>query len=361
MTGSPTRLSVVMPIYQAAATLGTCAGALVAAARDGDELIVADDGSTDGSLDALDDVVRRRLLVVRSEENIGRGPIRNLGAAAASGDVLVFVDADVAVHPDALDAIRAAFDEHPARASLIGAYDDRPAAPGLVSQYRNLLHHHTHHTHGERATHFWTGLGAVRRDVYLQLGGLDEGTWARDMEDVEFGHRLVDAGHTVDVLPHIQGTHLKQFTLRSMLSTDLLHRAIPWSTLMLQDHLRTDAFVTSWEQKASAASASLLVLAALLAVVAAVAGSSSLVAALLGVAVTALVVFVAVNLPLWRFLAGAKTVGFAVASVPFHVLHALASATGFGIALVRHIARRAARVLSRRDRRAAAAAGAPPP
>lgn len=353
---SGVRLSVVVPIFDASATLERCVAALVAAANDGDELIVADDGSRDGALEELPPHLGARLQVVRSEQNIGRGPIRNLGASEASGDVLVFVDADVEVHRDTLTLIRDAFTEVPGRVSLIGAYDDRPSAPGRVSQYRNLLHHHTHHTHGSRATHFWTGLGAVRRDVFLELGGLDDATWARDMEDVEFGHRLVDAGHTVDVLPHIQGTHLKDFTLRSMVRTDLLHRAIPWSTLMLTDHLRSDAFVTSWEQKASALCSLVLVGGSLAAAVAALAGASATAAALGVGAVAALVTFVLVNLSLWRFLARSRGPVFVLTAVPLHVLHALLSATGFGIALARQVVRR----LRRRDRRAAAADGGPP-
>jgi hypothetical protein len=166
----------------------------------------------------------------------------------------------------------------------------------------------------------------VRRDVYVALGGLDEGRWARDMEDVEFGHRLVDAGHRIDVIPAIQGTHLKRYTVRTMVATDLVHRAIPWSRLVLQGHLRSDRFVASWPQRISAACA-----------MATVAGGVAVARdrrALVPLLVASLG-FVAVNLPLWRFLARVRSVGFSLACIPLHLLYALVTAVGFGYALAR--------------------------
>jgi glycosyltransferase involved in cell wall biosynthesis len=69
---------------------------------------------------------------------------RNEGARRATGDVLVFVDADVVADGDALERIRAALETDPRLAALFGAYDDAPEAPGVVSTFRNLLHHHVH-------------------------------------------------------------------------------------------------------------------------------------------------------------------------------------------------------------------------
>ena len=55
------------------------------------------------------------------------------------------------------------FAADPTLSALFGAYDDLPAAPGIVSNFRNLLHHHVHHRNAGPAETFWTGLGAVRR------------------------------------------------------------------------------------------------------------------------------------------------------------------------------------------------------
>jgi len=315
---------MVVPIHESADTLEVCITALLAARGPDDEIIIADDGSTDGGWTALPGPVVEQVSVVTSPTNIGRGPVRNLGAATATGDVLVFVDADVAVHHDALELLRSAFAADPNCAAVIGSYDDKPAHQGIVSQYRNLLHHHTHHTRGSTATHFWTGLGAVRRDVFTDMGGLDEHTWARNMEDVEFGHRVVDAGHTIVVLPAVQGTHHKQFPVGSMVRTDLFNRAIPWSSLMLASGMRTDPFVASSPQTISVATSMLLVLGLLVWPLATIGG---------WVALVALAVFVAVNARLWRFFTRTRGVGFALVAIPLHLLHSLLAGVGFAVAL----------------------------
>src|SRR5262249_5000753 len=135
------RCSAIVPATNAPPTLGACVEAIRAAAEPPDELIVVEDGG--GPADA-----------------------RNRGASLARGDVLVFVDADVVVHPDAFARIRADFDRDPDLGALFGSYDDRPAAPGVVSAFRNLLHHHVHQQGAGRATTFWAGLGAVRREAF---------------------------------------------------------------------------------------------------------------------------------------------------------------------------------------------------
>lgn len=320
-------LSVVVPLHEGAATIERCIDGLLASAEPGDEIIVVDDGSTDGGLALVrDDRVTR----IRLDRNVGRGPARNAGVERATGDVVVFVDADVAVHGDALARIRERFAADPGLTCLIGSYDECPADPGRVSQYRNLLHHFTHHVSGRRAPHFWTGLGAVRRATFVEVGGLDEVRWARNMEDVEFGHRLVDAGHVIEVAPDVEGTHLKGFTLASMVRTDLLNRAVPWSSLLLTTGFRRNDFVVSRRQTASVALVGLGVLALLVALVARS-------PAPLVVAGSALVGFVLLNLPLWRFLAHERGAGFAATSVPLHLVHTACSGLGFATALVAHV------------------------
>ncbi|MDF2754156.1 MAG: pglI 2, partial [Gaiellaceae bacterium] len=82
----------------------------------------------------------------------------------------MFVDADVEVHEDAFQRIRSAFNGDPGLAAIFGSYDDAPGADGIVSDFRNLLHHHVHHQGAGVATTFWAGLGAIRREVFLDLG-----------------------------------------------------------------------------------------------------------------------------------------------------------------------------------------------
>ena len=84
------------------------------------------------------------VVVVDECELPGPAAARNDGAHRATGDILVFVDADVLPHADAFERVRSAFESSPELIAVFGSYDDAPEATGTVSSFRNLLHHHVH-------------------------------------------------------------------------------------------------------------------------------------------------------------------------------------------------------------------------
>jgi hypothetical protein len=224
------RLSVIVPATDDPATIGRCRLA-IAAAYEAPELLVVETAPGEGAAHA-----------------------RNAGALGASGDVLVFVDADVAVHPDVFVRIREAFERDPGLTAVFGSYDDTPSAPGIVSIFRNLLHHHVHQTAETPAQTFWAGLGAIRRPAFEALGGFDTVTpHRRAVEDIELGMRLVDAGGRVALDPDLRCTHMKPWTLASMVRTDLLNRGVPWVGLLVAKRRVPAALNLRWRHRLSAA------------------------------------------------------------------------------------------------------------
>ena len=118
----------------------------------------------------------------------------------------------------------ARFEADPGLSALFGSYDDTPAAPGIVSQYRNLLHHFVHQQgdfhQGIRPVHtFWTGCGTIRRDVFLAFGGFDPRLYPRPaIEDIELGYRLTRAGHRIVLARDVLATHMKRWSLVEMIA-----------------------------------------------------------------------------------------------------------------------------------------------
>ena len=121
---------------------------------------MVDDASTDSS-HAIAGQFRARLLTTGAS-NRGPAAARNLGASYAQGDILLFLDADVCVHPDTLQQIADEFAANPAMDALMGSYDDTPSESNFCSQYRNLMHCFFHRTGRREASTFWTGCGAIR-------------------------------------------------------------------------------------------------------------------------------------------------------------------------------------------------------
>src|SRR5262245_34196719 len=231
VSGAP-RLSVIVPVYNGAAVLARCLDSLARSSFRDYECLVVDDASTDASREVA---AQHRVSLVPLEQRGGPARARNRGAERARGESLVFLDADVCVHADTLAEIDAHLRSHPHTASVIGSYDDRPADPGFVSQFKNLFHHYVHHTSRRDAWTFWAGCGAIRRAVFEQAHGFDESYTRPCVEDIELGFRLRTAGQRIDLNPAIQVTHLKRWTLRGWLRTDLLDRGVPWLLLMLRD------------------------------------------------------------------------------------------------------------------------------
>lgn len=316
---SAARATVVMPAHRCAATLRRAAAALHAGdlPRAQWELVVVDDASGDDTASVAASVADR---VVRVADG-PRGPAhaRNRGVEAGTGDVLVFVDADVCVHPDTLRRLLAALDAEPDVGAVFGAYDTRPAAPGLVSRYANLVHHRTHALHAGDAETFWAGCGAMRRSVFEDAGGFDERRYPRpQIEDVELGHRVRDIGWRIRLRPEIQCTHLKRWTLRGLVVTNVRDRGVPWVRLLLEER-RGGRAATLSLRPAEQVHTALVGLALGAAAAAAVARD----ARWLGASGLALAAVLAGNLPLLRWLGRIGGTRLALAGVPLRLLHYL--------------------------------------
>lgn len=227
-------VTVIVPAYNAEATIEPCLAAINAALRPGDRLIVYDDGATDRTnaiaLDAGAKVVRN--------EGAPLGPAhgRNAAAAIAETELLLFVDADVVLSSGAIDLLATEMAAVGAAAAF-GSYDDRPRSDRVTSLYANLRHHFFHQTGSREASTFWSGIGMIERNLFVQLGGYNPRLYRHpSIEDVELGARLIRRGHRIRLVPDALGTHCKDWSLWRVWHTDIVRRAYPWAGLMADGH-----------------------------------------------------------------------------------------------------------------------------
>ena len=293
------RLTAIVPATNSPPTLAACLEAIRSADDPPEELIVA-------------------------KEGVGPAAARNDGARRASGDVLVFVDADVLPHHDAFARFRRAFDFNPELVALFGSYDDTPAALGTVSAFRNLLHHYVHQEGAGPASTFWAGLGAIRRDAFLDAGGFDADRYSvPSIEDIELGMRLAADRSLIVLDPNLLGTHLKQWSLWDMVRTDFTHRGIPWVDLMLRRRQASSTLNLGGRHRLSA-------LASVVAVVA-------LVRRRLRLATGATLVLVIINARFYALLARRRGPWVAVVGVGLHALHHLVAVAAVPAGIIAHL------------------------
>ena len=318
-------LSVIVPVYNSMGDLKRCLPALAASDFDNFKVLVVDDGSTE----PIEPVVREHGFdYLRIKGPGGPGRARNRGVEQVEGEVVLFVDADVVVHTDTLRRIAERFEADPTIDAVIGTYDDTPGHPGFLSQYKNLFHHYVHKdSHGEVST-FWSGCGAMRREVFRAFGGFDEVRYARPaIEDIELGTWVSVAGHRIVLDQHVQCQHLKRWTFRNLIKTDVIDRGIPWTRLMLRAGELPSTLNVKPTQRICVA---LVFLAVGLLAVGSWFPLAFTLAGLVAVVVTLM------NLDFYRYLGQRRGPGFVIRVLPVHWLYFLYCGVAFGAGTFLH-------------------------
>ena len=321
------RLSVVMPMYNAAPTIERCLAPLLRmlAAGEVHEIIVVDDCSTDSSPALVAAHASVRLL--RTPAQGGPGAARNLAATVASGSHLWFVDSDVIAADDAARVILRELQREPV-AALMGSYDDAPAAANFLSQYKTLVHRYYHQRARREASTFWAGCGVVERATFLRVGGFDAVRYRYpSIEDIELGYRIRDAGGRILLVHDLHGKHLKEWRVRNLVHTEIFRRALPWTRLMLERGNVTDDLNVGRGERVRAALAGVFALVVVAAVVGLLPGWTALAG---GVAVGL------ANAALVRFFADRRGHWFALRALLYHQFYYLYSAASFAWGTLEH-------------------------
>jgi GT2 family glycosyltransferase len=249
-------LTAIIPACDAEEHLACCLKALNGSACAPFEIIVVDDGSKDSTREIA---ATFGVKILSTERRMGPSFARNLAARAATGNVLFFLDSDVCVNADTLLQISRCFEADPQLDAIMGSYDNDPAAQDFISQYRNLMHSYVHQTGAELASTFWSGCGAIRRNIFLEHSGFNESYGRPAIEDIELGYRLIRGGCKIVLDRTIQVTHLKRWTFWSLVKTDILDRGIPWTELILRDRFMPNDLNLQLSQRVSVALVFILV------------------------------------------------------------------------------------------------------
>ncbi|MFM8893162.1 MAG: glycosyltransferase [Planctomycetia bacterium] len=321
----PIEISVIMPTVFWTGTFERCCRRVLELIDRSDiavEAVIVMDGAARPAPAWLD---HPAVTIVSTGARGGPAAARNRAAAVARGRILFFVDADVELAPDALAVVSTMLSADTDPVAMFGCYDDEPAAQGVVSQFRNLLHHHVHVSHPGRAFTFWSGCGAIRAAAFADVDGFDAGYQAPSVEDIDLGMRLRQQGGEILLVPQLRCKHLKPWTLGSMTFSDVFHRAVPWSRLIVGRHDMPSTLNIDWPGRISGV-CSILLAACLPALV--FVPWASWVAAACGAVVVVL------NAGFLRLCLRKQGLGFAIASLTLLWLFFVYSSVTFGAVVI---------------------------
>jgi len=236
-------ISVVIPTFERPEALQVTLAGLAAQTMPASdfEVVVVDDGSQPPlGLRAADWPFR---LTVVHQARSGAAAARNVGAARATTDVLVFVDDDITLAPDALEAIGKAVrgadeavvlgllrDDDSARATMLedasdalsrGQHPDDPRLPVEAMPF----------------THCTTGFLAIRRTAFQRLGGFQDptGGWP-SWDDLDFGYRAHLAGIPTLLAPAATALHRDAAQATFELARDRWWRAAHAAVALFERH-----------------------------------------------------------------------------------------------------------------------------
>lgn len=223
------RISVVVPVRNGGDTIRRCLTSLKQSDFPEFEVIVVDDCSNQDLSRVAGEYGFRGIRLTRPS---GSWHARNRGAELSTGDVIIFVDCDMVVPPDALSRINARFSNNH-YAAISGICGAKTGSRRLATVYKNLWMYHSYARSPEDFGWFVSGIGAVRREVFFELQGFDSKFDTKTGGgDLEFGRRLKETGRDILLDKTILAEHLKPYNLWGLLRNDF-NRSRGWFQLVV--------------------------------------------------------------------------------------------------------------------------------
>lgn len=188
------RVSIALGAYNCASTLGEALDSILAQSYRDWELVICDDGSTDGTLEIAESYARRnrRIRVVRNPRNLGLNHSLNHCLREARGEFYARMDGDDRCEPDRLAKLVAALDAHP-KMSLVSSWMSNFDADGTWGMVRSKAF--PERRDFLRGSPFCHAPCMLRTAVLRQLGGYGTEPWLRRAEDLDLWFRLYAMGH----------------------------------------------------------------------------------------------------------------------------------------------------------------------
>lgn len=323
-------VSVIVPNYNHAHSLPLTLPALLSQTYPRMEILFVDDCSTDDSVALARSM---GLTTLSTARNSGAATARNLGVARSAGEVLVFLDSDVAIPPDTIARAVELLAADPAIGAYCGMLDEIPLVrDSLVQECRCLQAHYWRLSSEGAISVLGTALCAMRADVFAEMGPFHERL--RETEELEYGERL-SARYRVQFTSHIHGRHRDDHRL-----WPLLRKVFRRCRLRVPYYARRRRAARGFETAARIWAAGFVLLALLTAPLALLLGP-------IGVAVpiASLTAFLGCDAGMYLFVLRRRGIGFIAAFVALQVLVNLAIAAGAATGAAQWLASPAFRTL----------------
>lgn len=253
------RIAVVIPVHNRRLVVRRAIDSVLRQDLTDFEVIVVDDGSTDGSADVVSEISDNRVRLIRQGARLGANAARNRGVREAQAPLIAFLDSDDEYCLDKLSTVIAAFDREPDLGTLVDSYAivnphkfggrrEDLINPVIETSETFLSALFTSTIKSRRVRKATSGI-SVRREVALRAGLFDESVERR--QDMEFLARLAKVARCATThrrlwIKYEQAESISFTGNGFIAATLLMSRAHPEYT-MKRAHLPADVVIYLWE------------------------------------------------------------------------------------------------------------------
>ncbi|MBI4682280.1 MAG: glycosyltransferase family 2 protein [Nitrospirae bacterium] len=243
------KISIVIPNYNKAETIGKCLEAAFSSDYNNYEVIVVDDYSDDNSVEIIKKFPCKLICL---ESRSGTSIARNTGALNSSGDVIFFIDADCLVLKDTLSIINETLVKRGSEFVIGGTYTRIPYDKRFCSIFQSIFVNYFETKELEAVDYIAAHALIIDARIFRSSGGFPD-FFLPIIEDVAFGHKLRKLGYKLIMNPEIQVQHIFDFTLWKSLR-NAFKKSVNWCLYSLKNKdLLVDSGCASIELKANVA------------------------------------------------------------------------------------------------------------
>lgn len=208
------KFSVIIPVCNAQDTLKYCLDSIFSSENKDFEVIIVDTKSTDQSAQIAKTYPCQ---LITLQENKGAAYSRNVGSDNAKGEILVFIDDDIAIKKDTLWLIDKGFKEDKDIVAITGILGKEGPQRNFFTQYKNLYMHYIFKQCPRYVDFLYGSLMAIKKDYLLRLNEN-----LKMMEDTELGLRFKKLNKKILLNPELEIVHFKKYNFKSIIRNDFL-------------------------------------------------------------------------------------------------------------------------------------------
>ncbi|GBE40398.1 poly-beta-1,6-N-acetyl-D-glucosamine synthase [bacterium BMS3Bbin09] len=243
------RISIVIPNFNMAATIGKCLEAAFASKYSNFEVIVVDDYSDDSSIEIIE---KHPCKLIRLKKRSGTSIARNTGANNSSGDLIFFIDADCLVLEDTLSIINSTFSGLEPGIVIGGTYTRMPYDKRFCSIFQSVFVNYFETKRLEDVDYIAAHAMVIDALKFRESGGYPD-FYLPIIEDVAYGHKLRAMSCRLVMNPKIQVRHIFNFSIPGSIR-NAFRKSYYWCLYSLKaKDMFADSGCASFELKADVA------------------------------------------------------------------------------------------------------------